>query len=319
MTELADLDARIAASAAALRGRDRAARRLAELEDTLADHERRVSELVARLGDEESDVTRLEGLSLGRVVAALRGSRADDLARERAERDAVAYRLTEARARRDLVLREHAGLVDRVSARGAVDAEHASALAAKEAYVRAVPGDPRAAELLDLAAARGALDAELVEVDEATGAARRAGQALAEVREHLGSAGAWSTYDTWLGGGAISSMVKQDRLGQAQRAASRADAELAALRRELADVGGDVDGVLPSLEIGGLTRFVDVWFDNIVTDWSVASRISDARTTTDTVDRAVAAVLAGLSRRRTDVESRLAQLSSRRDRLLSAG
>ena len=56
-----------------------------------------------------------------------------------------------------------------------------------------------------------------------------------------------------------------------------------------------------------------------MTDWSVASRISDARTTTDTVDRAVAAVMAGLARRRTDVESRLAQVSSRRDRLLRAG
>ena len=44
MTELADLDARIAASAAALHERDRAARRLAELEATLADHEGRVSE-----------------------------------------------------------------------------------------------------------------------------------------------------------------------------------------------------------------------------------------------------------------------------------
>ena len=44
------------------------------------------------------------------------------------------------------------------------------------------------------------------------------------------------------------------------------------LARELADVG--VRSTVERLQVDGLTRTFDVWFDNIFTDWSVKSRIS---------------------------------------------
>ena len=72
-------------------------------------------------------------------------------------------------------------------------------------------------------------------IDEAMAAAAAAGQALRQVEERLGSAGSWSTYDTWFGGGAIGSYVKLDRLDQAQHAASRAEESLAAVQRSLLD------------------------------------------------------------------------------------
>jgi hypothetical protein len=37
-------------------------------------------------------------------------------------------------------------------------------------------------------------------------------EALDDVAERLGKASSWSTYDTFLGGGAISSAMKHDRL-----------------------------------------------------------------------------------------------------------
>jgi hypothetical protein len=57
----------------------------------------------------------------------------------------------------------------------------------------------------------GRLEAENREIDEALRAATDAVQALWVATERLGSAGYWSTYETWLGGGVIGSMVKHDR------------------------------------------------------------------------------------------------------------
>jgi hypothetical protein len=311
-----ELDARIAEATARLRERDRLASRLTDLDGALAEHEGAVSALVAMAAREDHDVARLEGLTLDRVLAALRGSRDDDLARERAEADATAYRLADERARRDLVLRERDGIRARHRALSAADGDLAAAMAAKEEHLRSVPDDPRSSGLTELATQRGVLDGEAREVDEAMAAAAAAGQALRQVEESLGSAGSWSTYDTWFGGGAVSSYVKHDRLDQAQRAASRAEASLAALRRELADVGG-AGAVVPSLGIDGLTRFLDIWLDNIFTDLSVASRIKDAKATTADAQRAVAAVQRSLQDRRTALGAQADDLSRRRTELLS--
>ena len=315
MTDTAGLDARIAEATARLRERDRLASRLTELDRALADQEGDISALVTAAERENRDVAQLEGLTLDRVLAALRGSRGDDLARERAEADAAAYRLADKRARRDLVLRERDGVQARHRSLAAAEDELAAALTAKEEHLRTLPEDPRATELTELATQRGVLDDEAREVDEAMAAAASAGLALARVEECLGSAGSWSTYDTWFGGGTISNYIKHDRLDKAWVAARMADESLEGLRRELADVGG-AGAVVPSLDIDGLTRFLDIWFDNIFTDLTVSSRIKDAEATVGEAQRAVAAVERSLRDKRKALRERADDLSRRRTELL---
>ncbi len=110
--------------------------------------------------------------------------------------------------------------------------------------------------------------------------------------------------------------MKHDRLDKAWVAARMADESLAALRRELADVGG-AGAVVPSLDIDGLTRFLDVWFDNIFTDLTVSSRIKDAKATMGDAQRAVAAVQRSLLDRRNALRAQADDLNSRRTELLS--
>jgi hypothetical protein len=161
-----------------------------------------------------------------------------------------------------------------------------------------------------MAEQRGRLEAENHEIDEALRAATDAVQALWVATERLGSAGSWSTYDTWLGGGTIASMVKHDRLDQAQRAPSYAESRLAVLRGELADLGVGEE-VAPSLSLDRTTRFVDIWFDNIVTDLAVGDRISRAKETVGSAGVAVNAVAQRLHRRGA-VAARLGELDARR-------
>ena len=316
MTDLSELDAQIASAAADLREHESLVHKIAGLDATLAGHGERVSELNSRLHQEERDVERLEGLTIDSVLARLKGSHADDLERQQAERDAVHYQLAEVQAQLHLVLRERERDDDRLAGHAGAARALDAALAAKETFLHD-SGDPMAAELLAMAEQRGRLVAETREIDEAIRAAHDAVQALWVATERLGSAGSWSTYDTWLGGGMLGSLVKHDRLDQAQQAASYAESRLAVLRSDLADVGVGEE-VAPELSLDRTTRFVDIWFDNIVTDLAVGQRISKAKETVTSAGAAVNSVAQRLHDRRAVVVALLDELDVRREALLTA-
>ena len=282
----------------------------------------RQGELVAELDQlrrrhalEQRDVERLESLSLTRVVAGLRGAgrREDRLARERAEADAAHYRVAEAGQRLAAVERELAQAEARWAELAAVPAAFVAALDDKEAWVRAV-GGPVADQMIRLAQDRGRTDAELRELAEASQAAGQAAQALRAVGEKLGSADSWSAYDTFFGGGVLSSSFKHDRLDEAARFAAHADRCLAVLRTELADVG--IVRPVGRIGVDRGTRFLDVWFDNLFTDLAVRNHIKRAQDNLADARRRVAVVRRQLADRTQAAQQYRAELEQARQNLL---
>jgi hypothetical protein len=311
-----DIEDRVTAAAQRVREHDLTAQRCASL---AARRDAMAADLEAAksvLSKQERDMQRLEHPSLTRVLASLRGSRDDALARERAEAEAARYRVADAESRLRAVLQDYDATQAQLTALANAPARYAALLDEKEHYLRA-SGDARGRRLLGLAEESGPLQAELREIDEAVSAAKRAEHALAALQDSLGRAEGWSTYDTFFGGGAISSAIKHSRLDEAAQQAEYADRCLLALRTELADVG-ESGPVAPQLPIDGLTRFVDVWFDNIFTDFSVRGRIKDAQANVDRALRAVFGVSARLRRRGADIQTRLGQIDTERLAVLAA-
>ncbi|WP_345632899.1 hypothetical protein [Rugosimonospora acidiphila] len=192
---------------------------------------------------------------------------------------------------------------------------YTAVLGEKERFLRG-SDDPRGAELLSLAEESGRLTGEVREVDEALRAGRQAQEALSRLADRLSSASGWSTYDTFFGGGAIASAIKHSRLDDAARDAAYADRCLAVLRTELADVDGEQPAV-PRLGLDGLTRFVDIWFDNAFTDFAVRGRIKQAQESVARSTRLVGDVMNRLRQRSAQARARLAAIQTRRDDLLT--
>lgn len=310
-----DMARRLAEATEALREHETTRSRHRQLQEALARAETRVIELAEAHTVEAGDVARLETLTLTRVLATLRGTRDDALARERAEADAAAYRLARARAEVDALQREADELAGRLVTLADAPRRYAEVLDDKERFLLAAVGDPRSARLLELAQARGRLDAEAKEIREAQQAAVAAAEAAAELVRLLDSAGGWSTYDTFFGGGAFSSAIKHDRLEQAANAATAVDLRLAKLNRELADVpGGTVVG-LP--QITELTQFVDIWFDNIFTDLAVRDQIKQAQARAGQCAGQIAQVRSRLGKRLAVVQAALAENATAREQTLT--
>jgi hypothetical protein len=310
-----DIERRLASAAEALREHDVVGRRSVDLRrraDELIDH---LVELRARHAAEQADVERLEGLSLTRVLVSLRGARDDRLARERAEAEAARYQLADAEARLAAIRREQAAAQARLDDLATAPAEYAAVLDEKE-RVLAASADPRRERLLALADERGRLTGELHEIAEAVQAARVAADDLALVRDGLRNASGWSTYDTFFGGGVLSSAMKHSRLDATAFAAARADRSLAVLRTELADLP-NVAPTAPQLSVGNLTRFVDVWFDNIFTDLAVRGRIKQAEQNVARCLALVDDVRTRLERRTAATHDRLGAIATERADLLT--
>ena len=103
--ESADIEQRLTAAAQAVREREVTSQRQAELRARQGELEGALAELRDKASAERKDVERLEGMSLGRVLASLAGSRDERLSRERAEADAARYRVAEAESRLEAVRR----------------------------------------------------------------------------------------------------------------------------------------------------------------------------------------------------------------------
>jgi hypothetical protein len=274
----------------------------------------RVAEARRRLATETVEVAELESMSMTRILASLRGSRHGDLDRERAEARAAEYALADAQSRLDVEQRERESLEQRIAAYGDLEARRDQLVRRREAEVHADPAHAdRSARLTELAGRVGELRARGVQVEEADAAGREAHAVLQQTAQHLGSAGSWSTYDTFFGGGIVSSMVKHDKLDRAAALMRQADAALARLGTELADVGIDAVG---DLGITSMTRALDIWFDNIFSDWAVRERIGQASERVHALLQRLQEVGQRLATMRQEVESGLAEVETERERLL---
>jgi hypothetical protein len=264
---------------------------------------------------EEKEVERLEHLSLTRVLASLHGSRDDALARDKAAAEAARYKVAQAQQRLDSARAELASLQGRLAQLAGAPQAYTDALAAKEQYLTH-SADPRGRRLLALADERGRLTAELNELHRATDDAGAAGRALADVQDRLGNAANWSTFDTYFDHGMVANAIKHDRIDQAAQAASTADQRLAALRTDLAELGG-YEPTAPRLEISGGFKFADIFFNNIFTDLAVGRQIRDAQDNVDLSVQQIQALQARLKDQIGAVTQRLGAMDAERQQLLT--
>lgn len=111
------------------------------------------------------------------------------------------------------------------------------------------------------------------EIQEAIISGERALSSLRNAQEKLNSARNWGIFDM-LGGGLITDMIKHSKMSDASSYMEAAKRDLLVFQKELRDVQGQVD---LKVDIGGFLTFADFFFDGIVADYLVQSKIAEAR------------------------------------------
>ena len=115
------------------------------------------------------------------------------------------------------------------------------------------------------------------EIDEAIRAGQRARNSLLQAKDCLKSAGNWGLLDMF-GGGMITTFVKRSKMNDAERLVQQARSDLKQFKKELADVEDVADF---HIETGNFLTFADYFFDGLLADWLVQSKIQDAKKQVD--------------------------------------
>ncbi len=285
------------------------------LKDTLErlEQERaQVADLESSLDKEDRDVKQLENLSLKGLFYTVLGSKEEQLEKERQEFLAAKLKYDRSRYEVETLSREATELQNQLSSLGDIDARYQSVLAQK-ADLLAQSDDPQARKLLELTEQLADAQSENREIREASDAGRAALDGLRHIIDALQSASGWGVWDM-LGGGLLATAAKHSRMDEARDAAYHVQDLLRRFRRELADVQG-LSGTLVE-EVGSFETFADYFFDGLIVDWVVQSKIDRSLDNAKNTYAQVAAILSRLQRRQKETKDRLERLKTTRQEFL---
>ena len=128
------------------------------------------------------------------------------------------------------------------------------------------------------------------EIQEAIISGERALNSLKNAQEKLNSARNWGIFDM-LGGGFITDLIKHSKMSDASSYMEDAKRDLLVFQRELRDVQGHVE---LKVDISGFLTFADFFFDGIIADYLVQSKIAEARSQVEQAISIVEQLLADL-------------------------
>lgn len=311
-SEIERLDADVRAARAAVRERE-------HLAGLLRDTDRRAGELGQLIGaleqgaaKETAELERLERRGPLTLLYTLLGSLEQRRDRERREAVTAALRVDEARGEARLLAEQRAELERRAGVLAHAELRLAEARARKQAWLAAHDEDA-ARRLATLGDRRAELEAHLRALAEAAAAGARAAAITAKVRELVSSAGEWSALDL-VGGQIVSSWVKHDCIDEARQLLPQLQVSLARLRAEANDVG--LTFTLPDLAAPGGSRFVDVFLDNVVSDWLAHASLGKTEDGLNDAHRVIGLVRAEVARQQVRTETELHQIQQEHEELL---
>lgn len=249
------------------------------------------------------------------IKALLTGRRSERRETAATDVDLAARRLSEAHVRIDRTKSQREGVRMQIDQAYAEQARQiAAAQQARHEQLRAA-GDGQASEVDACEARVVAADQQLVELYEATVAVAAASEEVRLAETRLTSAKDWGTYDTFFGGGMISSAIKHDRIDDAKSALDRVSTALERAHAELADVKLSLAN--PALARTDDWRTFDIWFDNFWSDWATQSRISYSLDGVRRLRADLGHMAVKLSEVRTRVQEDKAAATARRAELLA--
>lgn len=306
-----ELTAKLAQFREDLTVQEKARKDLERVRALLSVHRERLSNLAETMRRETRDVERLQGLSLQGLFYQVLGSKEEQLNKERQEMLAAILKHDQCHHDVTALEKEAAELTQRLAGLSRLDAQYESALKEKEQLL-AGQDTAETRQVVALAEKTGALQATQKELKEAILAGEAVNRSLAKVMEALNSARGWGTWDM-LGGGMLVTHVKHSHIDQARSHAHQAQAQAARFERELSDVHLDAD---ISLEFSSFSKFADYFFDGLIADWVVNSKIEDSRRSARTAVSNVERVLSRLRQRLTTVAAEAQESAAERRRII---
>ena len=244
---------------------------LKELRSQQEPLQKRVSQLEQLMLRERRDVDRLEGRSLAAFFYHMSGKMDEKLDTERREYYAARVKYDASARELEAIEQDIEATEEDLADLADCEARYAKALEKKRLAVKAA-GTPEAETLLKQEEKLSYLAAQERELAEAIEAGTVALRTTAEAMQIIETAKDWATFDL-LGGGFLVDLAKHDKLDQGQKLIEDLQVQLQRFNRELSDV--TIRSCL-QVNIDGMLKFADIFFDGLLADSTVLNRIKQS-------------------------------------------
>jgi chromosome segregation ATPase len=284
---------------------------LLRVEEEFQDKSTRLESLSTQLEEEKVDVEKFERISLTALFYSVLGSREQQLEKERQELLSAQLLYQQTKHQVDFLLQDREYLLQQLNNLKDVDSEYESLLSEKEQLLRQ-SNKPVASELVGYSETIANLNSEVKEISEAIIAGNDVISGLEQVIESLGSAEGWGTWDM-LGGGLISTAIKHSRIDDARMGVNDVQTKMSQFKRELADVRKNAE---LQIEIGELETFADFFFDNLIVDWVVQSKIVDSLEQSKQAKNVIGQAVDELENQKKNAQEKINDLQEKRAQLI---
>ena len=267
--------------------------------------------LVAQVDKELEDVVQIEKLSVKGLFYKALGSREGQIEKERQEYLVAALKQKEMATQLELDKYEIDILGLKVTNLGVLKSELQNLKKLREKEIMANPQEKFRSALLGIANEMDKLYSLEVEMVEALKAGDVCISRMNTALSHFGSAKNWGQWDM-VGGGI--GMIKHGSIDQGMREAFQAKNDLMRFRKELADIGLSYAGL--DLNLGQVNSFMDIIFDNLITDWIVQKRIKNVLSSVESVRDKVTVILQSVDADRKKIVEKYRDYERQKDAIL---
>lgn len=243
-------------------------KRLEEVKTEVTQQELRVQDLHEKRNKETSDVENLESLSLVGLFYTVLGNKEQQLEKERQEALRAQLTYDEAHRSLELLRADLANIQSRLKAIGEVETTFEAKLETKLSLLL-LSGQPVAIELKNQHTQWQQLQLQQREIYEALEAAKQYQEWLLLLIRQIQQAKNWGTWDL-MGGGWVAGMAKHNHLESARLTVAGLRHHAFKLKKELTDLNRTL---YTDVDLDAFERFVDIFFDNLFTDWMVQRKI----------------------------------------------
>ena len=296
-----------------LQMKDKLNKMLEYVKVNMENKERDLQLLEKSLMREEDDVKRLEGLSIASIFYSVLGNKAEHIDKEKKEFLEAKLKYEECNHQLLHLKQEKENIKSKLKNIGKPEHDYENILKKIEESIMQIDRE-KTTRLTELSARQAELNHNIKEVQEAINAGDSVLNTLNGMISSLESAEGWGTWDM-LGGGTISTMVKHSKIDEAKDAAFGVQSCLSSFNRELADVS-QISNVNLGINISEFETFADYFFDGLISDWMVQSKIKNSLNSATETLRTVEGIIYKLQNELKQLRDKLEENIRKRKEML---
>lgn len=284
-----------------------------ELTSRLSKENDEISRLGALLKKEETDLSSLESAGIRSLFHKILGDKDKQIEIERQEYLQNALKYNELNKSIELIEYEKELMGKKLARVDLIEQRYNKLIKLREKELLRSDSE-EGKTLLDLSRKLDARLIELKDIDEAIESGEEALRYVRSLESQLQKARNWGQWDTYGGGHGVG-WFKHQAVDRARDMLHKVRHSLLNFQKELSDVYEDAF-IDINLRMDKFDRFVDIFFDNLITDWVVQQKITKALDNVSNTKKQVLNALKKLKEEGPEVESEIEELEAAREQAI---